>query len=230
LDYYFDGTIDEARISNVARSAAWISTCYNNQYNPSSFCTVGSEESAGVNLIVNSVVTENQGCQIYANDTYANATAYYIPVKVTIKNIGQDLAGQFNVSLEIYWTTGSQQESLVELTVLDLDAGENATLTFYWRPTHTRYYNLTATVDCDNEVKESDEGNNSLSQSNVPATVIGDIKGDGLVNIFDAVIMSLAWNSNPGSGHWNIHADINHDGNVDILDAVRIDLHWGQTW
>lgn len=30
---YFDGVIDEVRISNVARSAQWISTCYNTQMN-----------------------------------------------------------------------------------------------------------------------------------------------------------------------------------------------------
>ena len=39
---FFDGVIDEVRISNVARSAQWIQTCYNNQMNPSSFYTIGS--------------------------------------------------------------------------------------------------------------------------------------------------------------------------------------------
>jgi|GEM_PF-2266606 hypothetical protein len=37
------GTIDEVRISNTARSADWINTEYNNQNNPSSFCSVGPE-------------------------------------------------------------------------------------------------------------------------------------------------------------------------------------------
>jgi hypothetical protein len=40
---YFDGTIDEVRISNVARSAEWIKTCYNNQSSPASFYSVGNE-------------------------------------------------------------------------------------------------------------------------------------------------------------------------------------------
>jgi len=42
---YFNGTIDEARISNTARSASWIATSYNNQLDPSSFCTLKSEET-----------------------------------------------------------------------------------------------------------------------------------------------------------------------------------------
>ena len=41
----FNGLIDETRISNVARSAAWINTTYNNQNSPGTFYSVGSEES-----------------------------------------------------------------------------------------------------------------------------------------------------------------------------------------
>jgi len=46
-DETFDGVIDEARISNVARSADWISTQYNNQSNTGTFFTIGSQEEAG---------------------------------------------------------------------------------------------------------------------------------------------------------------------------------------
>jgi hypothetical protein len=41
---YFDGFLDEVRISNVVRSTSWIETEYNNQYDPSSFYSVSSEE------------------------------------------------------------------------------------------------------------------------------------------------------------------------------------------
>ncbi len=44
---FLDGIIDELRISNVARSDAWIETSYNNQSAPGDFFNVGSEESAG---------------------------------------------------------------------------------------------------------------------------------------------------------------------------------------
>jgi len=43
--YYGQVTMDEARFSNVARSAGWISTEYNNQQSPSSFCNVGPVET-----------------------------------------------------------------------------------------------------------------------------------------------------------------------------------------
>lgn len=47
---YFNGIIDEVRISSIARPANWITTEYNNQSNPQSFLTAGSEvtNSAGI--------------------------------------------------------------------------------------------------------------------------------------------------------------------------------------
>ena len=41
-----NGLIDEVRISNTARSADWIATSYNNQNDPASYETVGSESAA----------------------------------------------------------------------------------------------------------------------------------------------------------------------------------------
>ena len=43
---YTDGIIDEVRISNVARSSAWINTSFQNQNDPSSFMSIGPEEPA----------------------------------------------------------------------------------------------------------------------------------------------------------------------------------------
>ncbi len=41
---YFNGTMDEVRISSAARSAGWIGTEYNNQSTPASFYTVGQQQ------------------------------------------------------------------------------------------------------------------------------------------------------------------------------------------
>jgi hypothetical protein len=42
---YFDGIIDEARISGVARSQDWITTEYANMNNPAGFCIFGTEQT-----------------------------------------------------------------------------------------------------------------------------------------------------------------------------------------
>jgi len=46
-DRWWDGKIDEARVSNVARSPDWITTEYNNQNAPGSFYSVGAEAPMG---------------------------------------------------------------------------------------------------------------------------------------------------------------------------------------
>ncbi|MHA2143764.1 MAG: LamG-like jellyroll fold domain-containing protein, partial [Candidatus Thorarchaeota archaeon] len=43
LTDYWDGVLDEIRISNAPRSAGWIATEYNNQYDSSSFYSIGEE-------------------------------------------------------------------------------------------------------------------------------------------------------------------------------------------
>ena len=53
---YFDGIIDEVRISDDACTADWILTGYNNQSNPSDFITLGSEETG---VVAPSVTTDS---------------------------------------------------------------------------------------------------------------------------------------------------------------------------
>jgi hypothetical protein len=45
-EYYHDGLMDEVRLSDTVRSADWIATEYANQNSPSTFYSVGSEETS----------------------------------------------------------------------------------------------------------------------------------------------------------------------------------------
>ena len=47
---FFDGMMDEIRVSNVARSQEWIQTAFNNQDNPGTFFALSSAESRDVTL------------------------------------------------------------------------------------------------------------------------------------------------------------------------------------
>jgi hypothetical protein len=52
-DQPFDGIIDEVRLSNLARSAGWISTSYSNQNDPAGFYTSGSLEYFSGPMVLN---------------------------------------------------------------------------------------------------------------------------------------------------------------------------------
>ncbi len=199
----------------------------------------GSITVGTIDLTVTSITVLNYTCSIYANDTYIDGTTkYYVPVNVTIHNAGTMDAGSFNVSLAVYWLTGSLADGYGELRVASLAAGASLTLKFtaVFHPTHTHYYELTATVDNHNEVVESNEANNVLvynpGPSGIKVTVMGDIDGSGTVGLQDAVTIAQAWEATatPLSPQWNIKADINHDGTVDLYDAARLELQYGKSW
>jgi hypothetical protein len=71
VDGLIDGLIDEVRISNVARSAAWIQTEYNNQNSPATFYSVGAEEVLGGG---GTVIGGDQSGRVYSVDTAAGVT------------------------------------------------------------------------------------------------------------------------------------------------------------
>ena len=50
-DRWFDGRLDEIRISNVMRSDAWISTQHNNQRNPATFITLGPQTTPSLAIV-----------------------------------------------------------------------------------------------------------------------------------------------------------------------------------
>jgi hypothetical protein len=183
-------------------------------------------------LSVEEVVVDDRGCAIYANDTYSDASPYYYPVNVRVKNTGTTDCANFHVKLEVYWINGSLIENTQELLVMNLTAGTSTTINFtsLFHPTHTGYYRLTATVDSRDEVFETDETNNLSQIDNIRVTIIGDINSDQTVNILDATVIGLSWNATPLDPQWNIKADINHDGEVNSLDAIRLSAHWRESW
>ncbi len=58
--------------------------------------------------------------------------------------------------------------------------------------------------------------------------IVGDINGDGVVNILDGILLANAFSSKPGDSNWNPNADLNGDGTVNILDAIILANNFGQ--
>jgi hypothetical protein len=56
----------------------------------------------------------------------------------------------------------------------------------------------------------------------------GDLNTDGVVDIFDAVTVALAFGATPSDLNWNPEADITGDDLVDIFDLVVVALHFGE--
>ena len=55
-----------------------------------------------------------------------------------------------------------------------------------------------------------------------------DLNGDGIVDVFDVVIVAKAFGSSPGDSNWNSMANLNDDDAVDIYDVTLVVQNFNQ--
>ncbi len=116
-----------------------------------------------------------------------------------------------------------------------IGSGILATITF--NATYGTIYPDTA--QCDLHLYDTILGDNtgqSITHDTVDgqyafAPIRGDINGDGIVDIFDMVIVATAFGSrlSDPSPPWDQRADLNNDSKIDILDAVILAVNFGTT-
>jgi hypothetical protein len=54
----------------------------------------------------------------------------------------------------------------------------------------------------------------------------GDINRDDRIELADAELVALAWNTTPASPNWNAAADLTADGQINVLDMVAVQYNW----
>jgi hypothetical protein len=59
--------------------------------------------------------------------------------------------------------------------------------------------------------------------------ILGDINKDGVVDIYDVVIVTSIYRSTPKDSNWNPDADLNKNGVIDIYDVVLVTSNYGKT-
>jgi len=90
---YFDGVIDEVRLSDTARLDNWIRTSFRNQDNPAAFIQVGAEETAGPPpnpvVLVSSDGTHSSSADLicYPSDTLARNIFNWYVNDVSLTNL-----------------------------------------------------------------------------------------------------------------------------------------------
>jgi len=58
--------------------------------------------------------------------------------------------------------------------------------------------------------------------------LLGDINGDGIINVLDAILLAKAFGSKPGDPNWDPRADLNKDNAVNVLDAIILAANFGK--
>ena len=58
--------------------------------------------------------------------------------------------------------------------------------------------------------------------------ILGDVNGDGKVDIKDVGIVAKAFGATPSDPRWNPAADLNDDGKIDIRDISIVTANFGK--
>jgi len=142
-------------------------------------------------------------------------------VIVNVANEG-DTAETFNVTAYANATViGTQQ-------ITNLNGTDQNILTFGQNTTGLAYGNYTISAHASPVPGETNIANNNLTVDSICVGILGDINGDGTVNILDAIVLGSSFLATLNSRNWNSNADINDDGIVNILDAIIMGNHFLQ--
>jgi hypothetical protein len=143
-------------------------------------------------------------------------------INVTAKNIGNQ-----NESFDVKAFYDSELIDTKHVT--DLPPNEEITLTFTWNTSMAQpCHNYTITGEVTILPYEQNMTNNRYSDGKVKVRFVGDINGDGKVDMVDIRVVAKAFASYPGHPRWNPDADINQDGKVDMQDIRSAAKNFGK--
>jgi hypothetical protein len=164
-----------------------------------------------------SIVTSKDGCK----PMMTVPDNMFVNINVTVGNTGNS-PESFNVIL--YANTTAVNTTAVS----NLAVGAQLTVAFKWNATGWTHGNYTISSYAVPVAGETNTADNTFIKGIIRVVIPGEIKGDDIVDILDAIVLSTAFNSKPGDQNWSPNADLKTDNIIDILDAIVLSSHFGQ--
>ena len=157
-----------------------------------------------------------------------------VKFNVTVTNKGDFIE---NVTIILYYNI-SAGETIGNETIDNLLLNENRTVTLVWITTGVipcRNYTITAVANI--AYLDADPTDNTLADGKVKVRILGDINGDGKVDIRDIGSVAKAFGSfgsdlypgSPPRPNWNPDCDMNGDNKIDIRDIAAAARNFGKT-
>jgi hypothetical protein len=148
---------------------------------------------------------------------------YNAYVKVTVENQGNFIE-TFNVTV---YANGT---NIGTKTVISLIPGAQTILTFRWNTTGFAKGNYTIKAVADTVGGETETEDNTFIDGLLKVVIVGDVNGDGWVEMMDFYAASNAFMSRPGDPNWNPNADIyswpDGDGVIEMMDFFILGEHY----
>jgi len=157
---------------------------------------------------------------ILSNEVYVG---WMVEVDVSVENIG-DYIESFSV------TAYYNNTIMGTHTIHNLSVGASIIATFIW--------NTTSLPPCHNYILKAeatpvpDETNledNVYIRGHLKMKMVGDVNGDGKVDIRDITVVAMAFASHVGEPRYELKCDIKMDGVIDIRDITLAAMNFGLT-
>ena len=160
-------------------------------------------------------------------DVTLTDTVVYVGETVNITVAVQNYGGV----TESFDVTVSYNSTVIDTkNVTDLAVGASEVLTFSWDTWGVQpCSNYTIRAEASVVPNESNISNNVYVDGNVKVKMQGDVNGDGVVDVWDISIVSIAYGTFEGQAGYNPVADLNTDGIVDIQDLSIVAINLGET-
>jgi len=155
------------------------------------------------------------------NSTYPGRP---VQINVTVSNLG-DVSENFIV-------TAYYNESVIgTINVTELAPETSITLTFTWDTSFlSSCQRYVISAEASAVPYETDLTNNKFVDGIVKIKILGDVNGDGIVDISDVTLIASIYDSKEGDPNWNPEADVAPPyGLIDIADIVTVASHYGQS-
>jgi len=145
-----------------------------------------------------------------------------VNITIIVQNQGWDAE---TTSVTLYANT----TILSSFTNIALSGRTQTTLTYTWQTASFDKAKYVINAKATTIPGETDTRDNTLVYSKtISITIVADLNGDEIVDIYDAIILAAAYSSVPTSPNWNGNADINSDNVVDIYDAIILANNYGK--
>lgn len=146
-----------------------------------------------------------------------------VNINITVKNEG-DIAETFNV------TAYYDDNPIGTITVENLASDQETTMTLIWNTAGLQpCSNFTISAKAGPLPFEMDQADNTFIDGTVKIKLLGDVNGDGIVDMKDITIIIYAFGTTPGYPRWNPEADLNNDNVVDVKDVTITLRNYGKT-
>jgi hypothetical protein len=145
-----------------------------------------------------------------------------VNINVTVKNLGLRYE---SFDVKAYYDT----ELIGTKHVTDMPPKTEVTLVITWNTSLvTPCHNYTITGEVTILPFEANTDNNKYVDGTIKVRFVGDLNGDGKVDMMDLRVIAKAFASYPGHPRWNPDADIDQNGHVDMRDIRLAAKNFGK--